>query len=378
MDRTLSLITPTGRLTLGNHLGALRRFVAAQDAASSADDCFFGLSDLHALTTPQDPAVLRSTVTEMATLFLAAGLDPSRVTLFRQSQVPAHRELAYLLECTAYTGELNRMIQFKEKGGRVGPRPSRASSGVRDGKAEEGGGTESRRLTTTRPARAHGGVQQATGPARPPSGGRVPSTRVSLYTYPVRMAADILLYRPSAVPVGEDQRQHVELTRDLAIRFNHAYAPVFVVPELRLPAVGARVMDLQDPTRKMSKSADLDAGVIRLLDPPDVVRRKVSRAITDSDTGPCAVRSSADKPGVTNLLEILSACGGSAEGITTYGALKSAVTEAVVATLEPLQKAYAELADDPGYVAAVFAAGAARCREVTASVLADATAAMGL
>jgi tryptophanyl-tRNA synthetase len=209
----------------------------------------------------------------------------------------------------------------------------------------------------------------------------VPSTRVSLYTYPALMAADILLYRPSVVPVGDDQRQHVELTRDLAIRFNHTYGPVFVVPEVRTPAAGARVMDLQDPTRKMSKSVDPagDLGVIRLLDPPEVVRRKVARAMTDSDTGPDAVRvSRSDKPGVTNLLDILAACGGSADGITTYGALKSAVTEAVVATLEPLQKAYAELADDPAYVESVFAAGSSRCREVTASVLADATAAMGL
>jgi tryptophanyl-tRNA synthetase len=324
MDRTLSLITPTGRLTLGNHLGALRRFVAAQDG-SSPGGCFFGLSDLHALTTPQDPAVLRATVAEMATLFLAAGLDPARATLFRQSQVPAHRELAYLLECTAYTGELNRMIQFKEKGRGV------------------------------------------------------PSTRVSLYTYPALMAADILLYRPSVVPVGDDQRQHVELTRDLAIRFNHTYGPVFVVPEVTVPTAGARVMDLQVPTAKMSKSAANEAGVIRLLDPPDVVRRKVARAVTDSDTGPDAVRSSReDKPGVTNLLDILEACGGSAEGITTYGALKSAVTDAAVAVLEPLQKSYAELAEDPGYVTSVFAAGSERCREVTSSVLADATAAVGL
>jgi tryptophanyl-tRNA synthetase len=311
MDRNLSLITPTGRLTLGNHLGALRRFVDAQDGATP-DDCFFGLSDLHALTTPQDPTVLRATIAEMATLFLAAGLDPSRATLFRQSQVPAHRELAYLLECTAYTGELNRMIQFKEKGRGV------------------------------------------------------PSTRASLYTYPALMAADILLYRPSVVPVGDDQRQHVELTRDLAIRFNHTYGPVFVVPEVRTPAAGARVMDLQQPARKMSKSIDNDAGVIRLTDSPDTIRRKVARAVSDSDTGPDAVRSDVE------------ACGGSAEGVTTYGALKSAVTEAVVATLEPLQKAYAELADDPAYVASVFADGSARCREVTASVLADATAAMGL
>jgi tryptophanyl-tRNA synthetase len=323
MDRILSLITPTGTLTLGNYLGALHRFAEAQDR-SRPGNCFFGLSDLHALTTPHDPAVLRATITEMATLFLAAGLDPSRATLFRQSQVPAHRELAYLLECTAYTGELNRMIQFKEKG--------------RD----------------------------------------VPSSLVSLYTYPALMAADILLYQPSFVPVGEDQRQHVELTRDLAVRFNSIYGHVFTVPVATLPVTGARVMDLQSPRSKMSKSALVDAGVIRLLDPPDIVRRKVARAVTDSETGPEAVRASLDKPGVTNLLDILAACGGSARGITTYAALKSAVTEAVVAVLEPLQKAYSGLAADPAYVASVFAAGSARAREVTAPVLTDATEVMGL
>ncbi len=320
MDRSLSLITPTGHLTLGNLLGALRGMVAGQETG----ECFYGVSDLHAMTTTHDPAVLRSAIAEVSTLLLAAGLDPERATLFRQSQVPAHRELAYLLECTAYTGELNRMIQFKEKGRGVA------------------------------------------------------STRVSLYTYPALMAADILLYRPSSVPVGDDQRQHVELTRDLAIRFNNTYGRVFTVPEVTLPRAGARVMDLQSPTSKMSKSDPVGTGVIRLLDPPDVVRRKVARAVTDSDTGPDAVRASADKPGVTNLLDILVACGGSAAGITTYGALKAAVTEAVVAVLEPLQKTYDELASDPAYVASVFAAGSARCRDVTASVLADATSALGL
>jgi tryptophanyl-tRNA synthetase len=320
MDRSLSLITPTGHLTLGNLLGALRGMVAGQEIG----DCFYGVSDLHAMTTPHDPAVLRQAVGEVSTLLLAAGLDPARATLFRQSQVPAHRELAYLLECTAYTGELSRMIQYKEKGRGV------------------------------------------------------PSTRVSLYTYPVLMAADILLYRPSSVPVGDDQRQHVELTRDLAIRFNSTYGHVFTVPEVVLPRAGARVMDLQSPTSKMSKSDVVGSGVIRLLDPPDVVRRKVARAVTDSDTGPDAVRADPAKPGVTNLLEVLTACGGSAEGITTYGALKGAVTDAVVAVLQPVQEAYAELAADPGYVTSVFADGSARCRDVTASILADATAAVGL
>ncbi|MBB6627404.1 tryptophan--tRNA ligase [Nocardioides sp. KIGAM211] len=315
--RHLSLLTPSGRLTLGNLLGALRPMAEQQE------DAFYGLSDLHAMTTAHDPAALRALSAETATLLLAVGLD--RATLFRQSAVPTHTALAYLLECTAHTGELNRMIQFKEKGRGV------------DG------------------------------------------TRVSLYTYPVLMAADILLYRPTSVPVGEDQRQHVELTRDLAIRFNSTYGPVFTVPEVAVPPAGARVMDLAHPTRKMSKSATDAAGVIHLLDPPDVVRRKVARAVTDSETGPDAVRADrAAKPGVTNLLDILAACGGSATGLTTYGALKKAVTDAVVAELEPVQARYAALAADPGHVAAVFAAGAARCREVTAPVLAAAEAAVGL
>ena len=317
MNRQLSLLTPSGHLTLGNLLGALRPMVAGQHP-----DCFFGIADLHAMTTPHDPTRLRGLVQEVATLMLAAGLDEA--TLFVQSRVPAHAQLAYLLECTATTGELNRMIQFKEKGRGVD------------------------------------------------------STRVSLFTYPALMAADILLYRPVQVPVGADQRQHVELTRDLAVRFNRTYGAVFTVPEITVPPAGARVMRLDDPTRKMAKSDADAAGVVLLLDSPDVVRRKVGRAVTDSDTGPDAVRSAPSKPGVTNLLDILTACGGSAEGITTYGALKRAVTDAVVAVLEPLQKRYAELAGDPAYVTSVFEAGAARCREVTAPVLAGAQTAMGL
>src|SRR4051812_6234639 len=271
MDRTLSLLKPTGHLTLGNLLGALRPMAARQHRA----DCFYGIADLHSLTVPHDPARLRALVEEMATLLLAVGLEDS--TLFVQSRVPAHAQLAYLLECTAHTGELNRMIQFKEKGRGVD------------------------------------------------------STRASLYTYPVLMAADILLYRPHRVPVGDDQRQHVELTRDLALRFNHAYGPVFTVPEITTPPVGARVMDLAEPTSKMGKSGlDGSAGIVRLLDPPDVVRRKIARAVTDSETGPDAVRADPAKPGVTNLLEILVACGGSAAGVTTYGALKRSVADAVV------------------------------------------------
>jgi tryptophanyl-tRNA synthetase len=316
MTTTLSLLTPSGRLTLGNLLGALRPMAARQE------DAYYGLSDLHAMTTPHDPALLRARTREMATLLLAAGLD--RATLFRQSDVPAHTGLAHLLECTAHTGELGRMIQFKEKGRGTG------------------------------------------------------STRCSLFTYPVLMAADILLYRPTQVPVGDDQRQHVELTRDLALRFNSTYGPVFTVPEIVTPVAGARVMDLAEPTRKMSKSVE-GPGSILLLDPPDVVRRKVARAVTDSDTGPDAVRADREaKPGVTNLLDVLVACGGSADGITTYGALKAAVTDAVVSVLGPLQQRYTELAADPAHVDEVYARGSARCREVSAPVLAAARTAMGL
>jgi tryptophanyl-tRNA synthetase len=324
--RRLSLLTPSGRLTLGNLLGALRGMRAAQDA----DTCFYGVSDLHAMTTDHDPATLAAVTRELQTLLLACGLDPGRVALFRQSRVPAHTELAYLLECTAYVGELGRMIQYKEKGR-----------------------------------------------------GR-PRTRTSLLTYPVLMAADILLYRPTHVPVGDDQRQHVELTRDLAVRFNRTYGAVFTVPEVTTPAAGARVMDLADPSRKMSKSDPVGAGVVFLLDAPDAVARKVARAVTDSDTGAGAVRHDpVGKPGVSNLLEVLAACSGStiaeaAGGATTYGQLKKQVTEAVLGVLEPLQRRYAELAADPSYVDGVYAAGAERCREETAPVLAAARAAMGL
>ncbi|WP_340539716.1 tryptophan--tRNA ligase [Nocardioides sp. GXZ039] len=315
--RRLSLLTPSGRLSLGNYLGALRPMVAQQRQA----DCFYGISDLHALTVAHDPAALRAATAEQAAILLAVGLEDS--TLFVQSRVPAHSQLSYLLECVATTGELGRMIQFKTK--------------ARDSR----------------------------------------SVRTSLFTYPVLMAADILLYRPEQVPVGEDQRQHVELTRDLAQRFNQAYGPVFTVPEATTPPVGARVMDLTDPTTKMSKSRA--AGSIGILDDPDTIRRAISRAVTDSDTGPDAVRADREaKPGVTNLLEILAACGGSAEGLTTYGALKRAVTDAVVAELDPVRKRYADLVADRTHVTDVYERGSARAREVTEPVLAAATAAIGL
>ena len=324
MTRRLSLITPSGRLTIGNLLGALRpmRCIEPVEMAAGADsDAFYGLSDLHALTLPHEPSVLRTRTEEMALLLMASGLEPA--TLFIQSHVPAHRSLSYLLECVAHTGELGRMIQFKEKSRRVGA-----------------------------------------------------SVRASLFTYPVLMAADILLYGATEVPVGDDQRQHVELARDIAIRFNTTYGRVFSVPQAVHPEAGARIMDLAEPTRKMSKSAgDAHPGSIFLLDDADVVRRKVARAVTDSAGD---VSRDEERPGVTNLIDILEACGGSAAGLSSYGSLKAAVTDAVVAELEPIQKRYHELAADRAYVTQVYAAGAERCREATAPVLVAAEAAIGL
>jgi tryptophanyl-tRNA synthetase len=319
---SVSGITPSGRLTLGNHLGALRRFASRGDASQD----FFFVADLHAMTTRHDPRRLRSLTRETALLMLAAGLPEA--TVFVQSQVPAHAQLGYLLECTAYIGELSRMIQFKQKG--------------RDR----------------------------------------PMTRASLLTYPCLMAADILLYGADRVPVGGDQDQHVELARDVAIRFNREYGETFVVPELHKAALAARIKDLQTPTAKMSKSdADDAIGVIRLLDPVDVIRRQVMRAVTDSDN---EVRYDEEaKPGVTNLLEILASCTDGdprelAASYTSYGELKRDVADAVVAVIEPLQKRYADLARDAGEVERILAAGRDRAIKASAPTLARAAAAMGL
>jgi tryptophanyl-tRNA synthetase len=318
-------IKPTGRLTLGNYYGALRRFVDVQYDAR----CVFSVVDLHALTVEHDPGRLRKRTREAATLFLAAGLDPQACVIVRQSDVPAHTELAYLLESTAYVGELTRMIQYREKGR-----------------------------------------------------GR-PRTRTSLLTYPALMAADILLYGSTEVPVGDDQAQHLELTRDLAMRFNRTYGEVFVVPSMSPAVVAARVMDLQEPTAKMSKDAPEESvGTIRLLDPPDVVRRKVMRAVTDPGR---EVRYDVERqPGVANLLDILAACQGETDpaalagGYASYGALKRDVADAVVAALEPLQQRYAALAADPGDVDETLRLGAERARAMAAPTLAAAKAAMGL
>ena len=315
---------PSGDLHLGNYLGAVRNWVADQHE----HDAFFCVVDLHALTTADhDPAVLAERTLQAAGSLLAAGLDPEVCTLFAQSHVPQHPRLTWLLECVAGYGELRRMTQFKEKG------------------ADQ------------------------------------ENVRVGVFTYPVLMAADIVLYDADRVPVGDDQRQHLELTRDLAMRFNARYGPTFTVPDAAVPAVGARVMDLQEPTRKMSKSVSSPLGTILVLDPPEEIDRKVRKAVTDTDT---AVRyDPAAKPGVSNLLELLAAAQGGdpaqlAGAFDSYGGLKAAVTESLVELLRPVQARYAELHADPGHVTAVLAAGAAKARSVAGPTLDRAMEAMGL
>lgn len=323
MARVFSGIQPSGDLHLGNYLGALRRFSREHDA----DQALFCIVDLHALTTPQDPASLRARTIEMANLYLASGLDPSAVTLFVQSHVPAHTELAWLMECTASFGELSRMTQFKEK------------SDQRD------------------------------------------FVSAGLFTYPALMAADILLYDTDKVPVGDDQRQHLELARDVAGRFNSRYGDTFVVPEAVLPPAGARVMDLQNPTAKMSKSTDSPQGSVGMLDEPAVIEKKFKRAVTDNDG---EVRYDPEaKPGVSNLLSILAAATDRriddvAADYTQYGPLKSDAAAAVIEVLSPVQKRYAELVDDPSATEAILAAGAAAAREMGAPVLDRARTAVGL
>jgi tryptophanyl-tRNA synthetase len=324
-------IQPTGAPHLGNYLGALRWWVDFQDRYNA----LYCVVDLHALTVPGDPEELSKATVTMATLLLAAGLDPSRCILFVQSHVHQHAELAWLLECTASMGELNRMTQWKDKA-------------------------------------AKGGEESA---------------RVGLFAYPALMAADILLYDTDLVPVGDDQRQHLELTRDLAQRWNTRYGDTFTIPSAAIPPAGggARIMDLQDPLHKMSKSTASDAGLIYLFDDPKVIERKVKRAVTDLDPpGPGVVRwDLQDKPGVSNLLEILAAIKGGrpqeiAAGYENYGKLKTDAAEAVVETLRPLQERYREFAQDPGSVQAILADGASRAGEMAAKTFERARSAIGL
>jgi len=325
MTRVLSGIQPTGDKHLGNLLGAIRHWVATQDA----DDAFYCVVDLHAMTVPYDPATLTEQTRRTAAVLLAAGLDPQRCTLFVQSHVPAHTELTWILNGVATVGELGRMTQFKEK------------SAGRD------------------------------------------SVSAGLFDYPVLMAADILLYDAERVPVGDDQRQHLELTRDLALRFNHRFGDTLVVPEAAIPPVAARVMDLQTPTSKMSTTAPTPQGTIGILDSPTVITKRIRSAVTDSGTD---VRFDPDaKPGVSNLLQILAAttdrpvAAVEAEYADAgYGTLKQAVADAVVAFLAPLQARYAALMDDPATVDAALATGAQKAEAIAGKVLTRVRDAAGL
>lgn len=328
--RVLSGIMPTGSLHLGNYLGAMVHWVKVQHTYPS----FFCVVDLHAITTPQDPAELRAKIREVAGLFIAGGIDPTISTIFVQSDVPAHAELSWLLSCLTPMGRLERMTQFKEK---AGAQRERASAG--------------------------------------------------LFTYPVLQAADILLYggqppRTVLVPVGADQKQHLELARDLAARFNRLYGTVFAEPEPLIPSAGARIMGLQNPLKKMSKSEKNPLDTLFLLDPPETIRRKIARAVT----GPGQeVRFDETQPGLLNLLTIYQVLTGEPPAQIEahfqgkgYAELKRELAELIIATLQPLQVRYAEIQRDPRYLDDVLRRGALHARAESASVLQAARAAMGL
>ena len=305
--RIFSGIQPTGQLTLGNYIGALRNFKLLEDEY----DCLYSIVDMHALTVRQVPADLRKACLRTMSIFLASGLDPKKNIIYFQSQVHEHAELSWYLSCFTYMGELQRMTQFKDK-----------------------------------------------------SAKHADNINAGLFTYPVLMAADILLYMSDLVPIGADQKQHLELSRDIAQRFNAVYGDVFVVPDGYFPKVGARVMSLQDPSRKMSKS-DPEETYIAILDKPDVIRRKMRRAITDSEN---SVRFDPEaKPGVSNLMSIMAALTGmtmdeiaseySGKG---YGAFKDAVADSVIACLEPIQHEYDRIIADKAYLQEVMQNGAER------------------
>ncbi|MBV9448028.1 MAG: tryptophan--tRNA ligase [Streptosporangiaceae bacterium] len=318
MPRVLSGIQPTAdSFHLGNYLGAVRQWVALQETY----DAFYCVVDLHAITVPQDPRLLTERTRIAAAQLLAAGLDPDKCTLFVQSHVPEHTELAWVLGCMTGFGEASRMTQFKDKSGKVG--------------------TE---------------------------------TSVGLFTYPVLQAADILLYLADQVPVGEDQRQHLELSRTLAQRFNHRFGETFVVPQPYILKEVAKIYDLQDPSAKMSKSSSSPQGIIDVLDTPDVIRRKISRAVTD--TGSEVRADEAEKPGVTNLLRIYSALSGDpVEAIEAryagagYGAFKKDLAEQLVATFAPIRERTNAILADPPALDRILARGAGRAGKVAAETM---------
>ncbi|MCL5050317.1 MAG: tryptophan--tRNA ligase [Firmicutes bacterium] len=315
----LSGCQPSGQLTIGNYMGALRQWVNMQDS----HDCHFMLVDLHAITVRQDPAALRQATLDGLALYMACGLDPERSTLFLQSHVPEHSQLAWILNCYTQMGELNRMTQYKDKS-------QKQESNMNAG----------------------------------------------LFTYPVLMAADILLYNANEVPVGNDQKQHLELARDVATRFNNIYGDIFVVPEPFIPQHGARIMSLQDPTKKMSKSDDNTNNFIGLLEEPKKIAKKIKRAVTDSDEQARIYFNPEEKPGVSNLLTLLAgATGRSIDDLVPeyegklYGHLKGDVADAVVAFLEPMQARFHEIRSDEAMMDAVLAKGAMKAREVAADTV---------
>ena len=324
--RVFSGIQPSGNLHLGNYLGALKNWVAIQDEY----DNYFCIVDLHALTVPQDPKVLRQKIREVAAIYIASGLDPEKCVIFRQSKVSGHAELCWLLNCVARFGELSRMTQFKDK---------------------------------TR----KGGVESAS---------------AGLFDYPVLQAADVLLYNAHLVPVGEDQRQHLELMRTLARRFNHLYGETFVVPETMIPPTGARVMALDAPDEKMSKSSPRPGSYVAILDDPDTIRRKIRRAKTDSGT---EIRAVPEKPAITNLLDVYSGMSGRPvaeieveyEG-RGYGDLKKNLAEVVVEGLAPVRDRAHELLDHPAKLDDLLEAGARRANDTARPVLESARAKLGL
>ena len=323
MKKVFSGVQPSGDIHIGNYLGAMRQFVALQEDY----ECFFCAVDLHALTVPQDPKVLKEKTIELAALYLAIGLDPKKVTIFIQSHVPAHAELAWLLQCITYFGELSRMTQFKDKS-----------------KGKE-------------------------------------SVSVGLFTYPDLMAADILLYNTHYVPVGEDQKQHLELTRDIAQRFNNRFGETFVVPEPMILKLGARIMSLTDPTKKMSKSDSDPNNRINLLDEPSSIKKKIMKAVTDSES---EIRLDWDnKPGVSNLLTIYSLFTGmEIEEVINkfngqgYGTLKKELAEVVIDKLTVIQKNYKDLSRD--YVLKVLKEGAERAQAVAEKTLKEVKEKVGL
>lgn len=309
-------IQPSGTITLGNYIGAIRNFVKLEKDY----DCLFSMADLHALTVRQDPAALRRRTAELTAMYIAAGLDPEKNIIYCQSHVPEHAELAWILNCFTYMGELSRMTQFKDK-----------------------------------------------------SAKHQDNINAGLFTYPVLMAADILLYQTKVVPVGVDQKQHLEITRDIASRFNGLYGDVFVMPEPYIPKATAKIMSLTEPTKKMSKS-DPDESMISLADAPDAIRRKLKRAVTDSDG---AIRYDPEnKPGVSNLLSIYAAMAGvtpeqAAEELfgQGYGVLKEKVAEAVIEVLSPIQDEYRRLIADKAYIHDVLQKNAERAQALARRTL---------